>query len=83
MGISYVVPPLSLFIMGAISKKCPVCRGCMEYQMEGGIPFLWCDLCQTNYVRIPGGVLTLVDNREEMVYNKNNPKWKSIDRSKK
>ncbi len=68
--------------MGVISKKCPVCRVCMVYQTEEGIPFLWCDLCQKTYVRVPGGALTLVDNRKEMVYNKSNPKWKSIDRSK-
>lgn len=68
---------------GVISKKCPVCKGCMVYQIEDGIPFLWCDLCRTTYVRVPGGALTLVDSREEMCYNKNNPKWKSIDRSKK
>jgi hypothetical protein len=67
---------------GTISKKCPECKGCMEYQVEEGLPFLWCDLCQKTYIRVPGGELTLVDNREEMVYNKRNPKWKSIDRSK-
>lgn len=55
----------------------------MNYQAEEGIPFLWCDLCQTTYIRVPGGVLALVDNREEFVYNKRNPKWKSIERSKK
>ena len=68
--------------MAVISKKCPVCKVCMVYQPESTILFLWCDLCQTTYVRIPGGKLILVDNREEFVYNKSNPKWKSIDRSK-
>lgn len=66
---------------GVISKKCPVCNSCTEYQLEDGIPFLWCDLCQKTYVRIPGGTLLGVDNREEFVYNKRNPKWKSIERS--
>ncbi len=55
----------------------------MEYQFEEGIPFLWCDLCQKTYIRVPGGKLVLVDSREVMCYNKRNPKWKSIDRSKK
>ena len=63
-------------------KKCPVCRGCMEYKPEGGVPFLWCELCQQTYVRIPGGKLIQVDNVQEFLYNRRNPKWKSIDRSK-
>ena len=54
----------------------------MEYQIEDGIPFLWCELCQQTYVRVPGGELTLVDSREEIVYNKNKKIWESIKRSK-
>lgn len=50
--------------------------------MVDGIPFLFCDLCQQTYIRIPGGTLEKVDNQEEYVYNKRNPKWKTIDRSK-
>lgn len=65
-----------------ITKKCPTCKGCMTYKSQGGVPFLWCDLCQKTYVRIPGGELTLVDNTQELLYNRRKKPWKSIDRSK-
>lgn len=40
-----------------ISKKCPVCNGCMEYKKYETRLYLYCDLCDTVYHRIPGGEL--------------------------
>jgi len=47
--------------MPLVSKKCPVCRGCMDYKYirnEGKAkPYLYCDFCDKLFLRIAGGKL--------------------------
>lgn len=38
-----------------ISKKCPRCRGCMEYKRGDTRLYLYCDFCDKLYYRVPGG----------------------------
>ena len=42
--------------MPLVSKKCPKCRGCMEYKRHDKL-YLYCDFCGKMYYRIAGGEL--------------------------
>ena len=51
-------------------KRCPRCKGCMEYKPVQNYLFYYCDFCKQYYYRQPGGELVKVDNVEEFIKQK-------------
>lgn len=53
--------------MAFVSKKCPRCRGCMEYKKFDRL-YLYCEFCDRLYYRIPGGELIKKEITDENRY---------------
>jgi hypothetical protein len=56
--------------MPLVSKKCPACRGCMEYKRYKSKMYLYCDFCDRLFYRIPGAEL-----KEKELTNENRHKF--------
>ena len=48
-------------------KKCPRCKGCMEYKPVENRLLYYCDFCRQLYNRIPGGELVKVESVEKFL----------------
>lgn len=40
-----------------VSRRCPICRGCMQYKNYENKIYIYCDFCDKLYNRVAGGKL--------------------------